>query len=69
MPVAEKELFLAISRLLWAFKIQSVPGESICLDEYEGNSGRAPLPFKVNLVPRHERVQSILEVEEERLNV
>jgi len=69
MPVAEKELFLAISRLLWAFKIQSVPGETICLDEYDGNSGRTPLPFKVNLVPRHEHVQSLLEAEEERLHI
>lgn len=69
MPVAEKELFLAISRLLWAFKIQSVPGETICLDEYEGNSGRTPLPFKVNLVPRDEHVRSILEAAEEKLDI
>lgn len=69
MPVAEKEIFLAVSRLLWAFKIQSVPGETICLEEYEGNSGRTPLPFKVNLIPRHEQVGSVLEAKDEIVSI
>ncbi|KXN88563.1 Phenylacetate 2-hydroxylase [Leucoagaricus sp. SymC.cos] len=65
MPIAEKEIFLAISRLLWAFKIQPVPGESPCLDEYEGNSGRTPLPFQINLIPRHEHVHCVLGTKDE----
>lgn len=69
MPVAEKEIFLAVSRLLWAFKILPVPGETICLEEYEGNSGRTPLPFKVNLIPRHEHVRSVVEAKKEVLNI
>ncbi|PCH43872.1 cytochrome P450 [Wolfiporia cocos MD-104 SS10] len=60
MPIAENEIFLAVSRLLWAFSIQIVPGKPPCLEEYEGNSGRTPLPFKVMLVPRHENVEAIL---------
>ena len=63
MIVAERELWLAISRLLWVFTFLEVPGEPISLGEYEGNSGRAPLPFRVKLLPRHENVQSLMEVE------
>ena len=61
MPVAEKEIFLAVSRLLWAFKIHNAPGVPISLDEYEGKSGRTPLPYKIKLEPRHPNVHSILE--------
>ncbi|EJD41001.1 cytochrome P450 [Auricularia subglabra TFB-10046 SS5] len=64
MHVAEHSLWLAISRLLWAFKIEAVPGEPINLEEYEGKSGRTPLPFRVRFVPRHERVAKLLEKEE-----
>ncbi|KAI0037219.1 cytochrome P450 [Vararia minispora EC-137] len=63
--VAERELWLAISRLLWAFEIQSVPGEPISLDEYEGESGRTPLPYRIIMRPRHEHVLTLLDVEEE----
>ncbi|KAH9998122.1 cytochrome P450 [Russula compacta] len=63
--VAERELWLAISRLLWAYNIQCPPGESISLDEYEGESGRTPLPYRLSLTPRHDRVQSLLEAEQE----
>ncbi|KAI9451204.1 cytochrome P450 [Russula earlei] len=63
--VAERELFLAISRLLWAFDIRPLPDEPISLEEYEGESGRTPVPFRVTLTPRHDRVQSLLEAVEE----
>ena len=63
--VAERELWLAISRLLWAFDIRSVPDEPISLEEYEGESGRTPLPYRVMLIPRHDRVQTLLEAEKE----
>jgi cytochrome P450 len=63
--VAERELWLAISRLLWAFDIQSLADEPISLEEYEGESGRTPLPYRVILTPRHDRVQALLEVEQE----
>lgn len=65
MHVAEHSLWLAISRLLWAYRIEAVDGEIINLEEYEGKSGRTPLPFRVRFVPRHERVAALLEAEEE----
>jgi hypothetical protein len=50
---------------LWAFDIRPNPDEPISLDEYEGESGRTPLPFRVMLLPRHDRVQALLDVEQE----
>ena len=63
--VAERELWLAISRLLWAYDIRSLPDEPISLEEYDGESGRTPLPYRITLTPRHDRVQALLEVEKE----
>ncbi|KAJ8507004.1 hypothetical protein ONZ45_g10573 [Pleurotus djamor] len=60
MVIAERELFLALSRLLWAFDFSSVPGEPISLEEYEGLSGRTPMPYRLNLNPRHENVHDVL---------
>ncbi|KAF7421194.1 hypothetical protein PC9H_011714 [Pleurotus ostreatus] len=60
MEMADNELFLALARLLWSFTFHEVPGETICLDEYEGLSGRTPFPFKVVLKPRHENVRDIV---------
>ena len=57
MPVAEQELWLAISRLLWSFTFHALPDEPISLQEYEGTSGRRPLPFRLKLVPRIENLQ------------
>ncbi len=62
--VAERELWLAVSRLLWAFDIRSLPDEPISLQGYDGAS-RKPKPFRVTLTPRHDRVQTLLEAEEE----
>ena len=58
-------MWLAISRLLWAFDIQSLPDEPISLEEYEGRSGRTPVPYRVKVVPRHDRVQTLLEAEKD----
>ncbi|KAJ6589527.1 cytochrome P450, partial [Mycena capillaripes] len=60
LVVAEGELFLAISRILWTFNVQAVPSEPISLEEYEGMSGRTPLPFRVHFKPRHEHVHEVL---------
>ncbi|KIK54001.1 hypothetical protein GYMLUDRAFT_77292 [Collybiopsis luxurians FD-317 M1] len=54
--VAERELWLAISQLLWAFNFYSLPDEPISLEEYEGLSGRTPVPFRLRLEPRHDQV-------------
>jgi hypothetical protein len=63
--VAERELWLAISRLLWAYDIRSLPGEPISLEGYNGESSRQPQPYRITLTPRHDRVEALLEVEEE----
>ena len=65
MHVAERELWLAISRLLWAYDIRSPPDEPISLEGYRGRSSRIPQPYRITLTPRHNRVQVLLEAEEE----
>jgi hypothetical protein len=60
--VAERELWLGISRMLWAFKMEQVPGEPIDLMEYDGLSGRSPLPFRIKMIPRHHKVPEVLEI-------
>jgi cytochrome P450 len=59
--VAERELWLAISRILWTFTVHSLPLEPISLEEYEGMSGRTPLPFKVRFVPRHAQAAAVID--------
>ena len=63
MDVAEREVWLAISRMLWAFKMEQVAGEPIDLTEYDGLSGRSPLPFRIKLIPRHNQVAEVLELD------
>jgi hypothetical protein len=63
--VAERELWLAISRLLWVYDIRSLPGEPISLEGYDGESSRKPQPYCITLTPRHDQVQVLLEAEEE----
>lgn len=65
MTIVEREIFLAVVRLLWAFKIEPVPGEPICLDEYQGKSSRTPLPYRIKLIPRNEHVHQLLRNKEE----
>ena len=60
MWLAEREVYLAIVRMLWAFRLEEIPGEPIDLKEYDGASGRCPVPFRVKLVPRHENVAKVL---------
>ncbi|KAG6811122.1 hypothetical protein H0H92_008855 [Tricholoma furcatifolium] len=65
LPAAERELWLAISRLLWAFTFHSLPDEPISLEEYEGLSGRSPLPFRLKMIPRIDNLQEFLQSREE----
>lgn len=60
MWVAEREVWLAISRMLWAFKMEEIPGEPIDLKEYDGLSGRSPVPFRVKMIPRDDKVAEVL---------
>lgn len=61
MIVAEREIWLAISRLIWAFTLEQVPGHPIDLREYDGLSGRSPVPFHIKLIPRHNNVKRVLD--------
>lgn len=47
--------------------MHEVPGEPISLEEYEGKSGRVPVPFSIRLVPRHDRVRAIVHSRDEIL--
>ena len=58
--IAEREIWLAVSRLLWCFEIRPLSGEPICLDDWEGKFGITPMPFRVRLEPRHKDVASLL---------
>lgn len=63
--VAERELWLAISRLLWTYEIGSLPDEPISLGDYDAKNGNTPLPYRITLTPRHEQVQALLEAGQE----
>ena len=60
IPLAEQEIFLAIAGLLWAFNMEQLPGEPIDLTEYDGLSGRSPVPFRIKMTPRDSKVKEIL---------
>lgn len=60
MLVAEREIWLTVSRLIWAFDMTEVPDQPIDLKEYDGMSGRSPVPFKINMIPRDDKVGEIL---------
>ena len=59
MNLAQRVLWLAISRMLWAFDMTEIPGEPIDRKDYDDKSGRSPVPFKVT--PRHANVARVLE--------
>ncbi|PYI04566.1 cytochrome P450 [Aspergillus sclerotiicarbonarius CBS 121057] len=59
--VAERELWLNISRMLWAFNMHEIPEEPIDLKKYDGLSGRSPAPFRIRLTPRDDNVARVLE--------
>ena len=63
MIVAEREIWLTISRMLWAFEMEEIPGKRIDLQEYDGLSGRSPVPFEIMIKPRHEGVMRLLGAE------
>ncbi|KIK62698.1 hypothetical protein GYMLUDRAFT_197806 [Collybiopsis luxurians FD-317 M1] len=63
--VGERELWLAISQLLWSFNFHALPDEPISLEEYEGLDGRTPLPFRLRIEPRHDQVEAALREDKE----
>jgi hypothetical protein len=59
MFVAEREIFFAISRILWCFDLIELADEPINLIEYDGLSGRSPTPFRAQLKLRHDNVLDV----------
>ena len=60
LHLVHDSLWLAISRLLWSFTFHELPNEPISLEEYEGTSGRTPVPFRIRIVPRFEGLEKNL---------
>lgn len=69
MYVAEREIWLAISRMLWAFNMMQIPDKPINLKEYDGLSGRSPGRFELLLRPRFNGVREVLGRELEKRRV
>jgi hypothetical protein len=46
--------------MIWAFNMEAVPEHPIDLEEYDGLSGRSPVPFQIYLKPRHDNVERVL---------
>ena len=60
LHLVHDSLWLTISRLLWSFTFHELPDEPISLEEYEGTSGRTPVPFRIRIVPRFEGLEKSL---------
>ncbi|RYO47914.1 hypothetical protein AA0116_g12856 [Alternaria tenuissima] len=58
--VAQREIWLAVTKMLWAFDLAEVPGHPVDLNEYDGASGRSPVPFEIVLRPRSERIRKVI---------
>jgi cytochrome P450 len=58
--VAQREIWLAVTKVLWAFDLAEVPGQPVDLNEYDGASGRSPVPFEIVLKPRFRGVGEVM---------
>lgn len=60
MWVADRDIWLVISRLTWVFSLEAIPSHPIDLEEYDGLSGRLPVPLHIKLIPGHNNVDNML---------
>ncbi|KAF8325803.1 cytochrome P450 [Cantharellus anzutake] len=61
--IAEMDLFLALSKIIWAFDLATPDGKPLNADPvtaFKGHNLREPVPFKVNFTPRGEVRRSII---------
>lgn len=63
MIVTEPEIWLAISRMLWAFEMVQISERPMNLKEYDGLSGRSPVPFEITLKPNFDGVGEVIRKE------
>ncbi|CCO31959.1 Steroid 17-alpha-hydroxylase/17,20 lyase [Rhizoctonia solani AG-1 IB] len=63
IQIAEQDMFLALSRLLWAFDFSPPPRTQIDTDQsaFFGETVRRPKPFQVVITPRSERRVATIE--------
>jgi len=40
--------------------MEQIPNEPIDLEEYDGLSGRSPVPFRIKMIPRDDKVATVL---------
>jgi hypothetical protein len=66
MLVTEREMWLTIARMLWAFDMTELPGERIDLNEYDELSRRSAMTFRIHTKPRDLEVEGVLKKECER---
>ncbi|KAG7092973.1 hypothetical protein E1B28_009274 [Marasmius oreades] len=59
--LADHEIFLAISRMLWAFKMEEVPQSPIDIEAYSDPSKGNPQEIYIKMVPRHKKVADIID--------
>lgn len=52
--VADRGLFIAMSRLLWAFNFEKIPSEVLKQDDFQPGFITSPVPFKCTITPRSE---------------
>ncbi|CAE6462497.1 unnamed protein product [Rhizoctonia solani] len=67
IQLAEQDMFLALSKLLWAFEFSAPPGANIDTEQsaFFGESVRRPKPFPLVITPRSERRVATIEREME----
>ncbi|CAE6491274.1 unnamed protein product [Rhizoctonia solani] len=67
VQIAEQDLFLALSKLLWAFEFSAPPGTSVNTEQsaFFGEGVRRPKEFPVVFTPRSEKRTATIEREME----
>jgi hypothetical protein len=57
VQLAEQDIFLALSRLLWAFEFSAPPGTKVNVEQsaWVGETVRHPREFPLVITPRSER--------------
>ncbi|KAF9261476.1 cytochrome P450 [Marasmius fiardii PR-910] len=58
--LADHEIFLAITRMLWAFRMEEVPQNPINIEQYKDPAKGYPKELYIKMVPRHDKVAEMI---------
>ncbi|PMD52697.1 cytochrome P450, partial [Hyaloscypha bicolor E] len=58
--VAEHAIFIAVSRILWAFNLEQIPGCQIHMHEERRGLLKKPKPFKMSIAPRNQQKSALI---------